>query len=215
MPEKDRVGQRYGKLVIVEKSKNGKHGNTMWLCRCDCGNETTVRSSSLTGGDTKSCGCQKGNRKHGYALKRRTRPIYRVWQYMKNRCLNPNSGDYPNYGGRGIEIYPPWIDSFETFLKYAEPLIVPGLSIHRIDNDGNYEPGNIRWATSSEQNLNKRKQSNNTSGVVGVYQPTGGRRWCAQININGIRKYLGSFARKEDAIKARHAAEKRRKDLDE
>jgi hypothetical protein len=102
----------------------------------------------------------KRNRIHGG----RYRPEYAVWQAMKDRCLNPNHAAYHNYGGRGIKICPEWQHSFAAFLRDVGPRPSPDLSIDRIDNDGNYEPGNVRWATRSEQTRNQRPRKRNEWG---------------------------------------------------
>lgn len=128
---------------------------------------------------------------------------YNSWVSMKQRCTNPNDKRYAAYGGRGIKVCDRWFDSFENFL--ADMGKRPSLkhSIDRIDNDGNYEPGNCRWATNSRQIFNRH--SYGQSGFAGVRQSNG--KWEASIRKEGKRHYLGRYENKEDAIAARKAAE--------
>lgn len=156
----DKTGRRFGRLVVVKY-----HGNSQWLCKCDCGNTAIVFSSALNRGATQSCGClhreraSKANITHG---KSKTR-LYDVWNGMKERCLNPMSLNYQNYGGRGITICDEWQKSFESFEKWAmENGFDPNLPFHkcsldRIDNSKGYCPENCRWVTYSEQARNRRK----------------------------------------------------------
>lgn len=129
----------------------------MFLCRCQCGKEVRVDSKSLRKGHTKSCGCLQSE----FASSKKTHgmdrtPTYWVWQGMKNRCLNKNSGSFKNYGGRGIGVCDRWKSSFENFL--ADMGTKPArLSLGRINNNGDYEPSNCRWETTFEQANNTRK----------------------------------------------------------
>ncbi len=155
------IGQRFGRLTVIAEGErpNGK-GVKHWICQCDCGNITRpVSGSSLRLGRTKSCGCihreglARRNTTHG---KYHTR-LHGIWNGMKQRCNNPNNHKYKDYGGRGISVCVEWEDDFGAFYEwsmsngYAE-----GLSVDRIDNDGNYCPGNCRWATATEQRHNRR-----------------------------------------------------------
>lgn len=156
----DRTGVRYGRLVALSIIPGSRRGYR-WLCRCDCGKETVVDGSHLTTGHTVSCGClrteqlRKRHTKHGHAGAERT-ATYQSWASMRARCLNPDHHDYANYGGRGITVSDTWSD-FAVFL--ADVGTRPrGTSIDRIDNDGNYEPGNVKWSTRLEQNNNRRKR---------------------------------------------------------
>jgi hypothetical protein len=153
----DITGQRFGRLVAVAYEKPSR-----WLCHCDCGRETIVQQCSLRNNVTKSCGCLRVElarsraTKHGYGRKRQRPAIYSCWVNMMTRCTNPNSSKWKDYGGRGISVCVRWRHSFESFL--ADMGEKPaGLTLDRIDNDGNYEPSNCRWATPSEQRINSRR----------------------------------------------------------
>ena len=154
-------GLRFGRLTVLARSDNIK-GKTAWLCKCDCGNEIVVSANNLTKNNTLSCGCYKKEQtikacqKHGDS----GTSMYYRWQGIKARCLNPKSNVYKYYGARGIRICDEWKNDFKSFLTYVSGLPhygEKGRSIDRIDNDGNYEPGNVRWATQSEQVKNSRR----------------------------------------------------------
>ena len=128
-------------------------------------------------------------------------PLYGCYRSMKKRCLNPNNPDYKNYGGRGIKIAEEWlgIDGFTNYANYLSKLdnyLKPGYSIDCIDNNGDYEPGNIRFATKTQQNLNQRPKYN-PLGLPGVFKKK--NRFGARIQINNRRVYLGMFSSAEEA----------------
>ncbi len=163
----DRAGRRYGRLVVVQhmgRRPSGTHFKTWWCCRCDCGRELDVTASSLVSGNTRSCGCLNDEMRatahitHGMSggIRGARSPEYSAWAMMIARCTNPKNGQWHNYGARGIKVAEEWRRDFAAFLAHVGRRPTAEYSLDRINNEGNYEPGNVRWATASVQCRNRR-----------------------------------------------------------
>lgn len=154
---RDLTGQTFGRWTVIERA-NHPGNATRWRCRCDCGTVKTVLSDSLVNGRSKSCGCLMPQL---VSIKRRTHgqrktPIYEVWKRMIRRCKDPSKRPNRNHAGRGISVCDRWKGSFEAFIGDMGPRPSPRHQIDRIDQDGDYGPGNCRWVTPKENSRNKR-----------------------------------------------------------
>lgn len=175
---RDLTGQKFGKLIVIKlsyskKLKDNRHYIHYYLCKCDCGNEIEVCLSNLRTGNTKSCGClqkeKPNHKKHGLTEHR----LYRIYCSMKARCLDKNN---KSYGARGIVVCDEWKNDFMNFYNWSlKNGYDDTLTIDRINNDGNYEPSNCRWATKLEQANNKRNNK--------------------IIEYNGIKKTISQWER--------------------
>lgn len=193
---KDMTGLRQGHLTVIRRAENapGSH-RALWLCECDCGKTVTMRGDVLRSGSS-SCGCV-GNRKHGGCSGGKLSSLYVIWRDMRARCNYQNNVGYHLYGARGISVCREWDTDFAAFRDWSlSHGYQDGLTIDRIDPNGNYNPDNCRWATNAEQQVNKR----NT-----VF-----------VEVQGERKPLSHVARQHDiSPQSLYKAWKRGANIDE
>ena len=169
--------QKFGRLTVVRELGRSRSGGTLWLCKCDCGGEKVVSSDSLRQGKTRSCGCIKREQNlemfvtHGETGS----PLWKLWNNVRNRCNNPNNHKYANYGERGIKVCSEWETNYTAFRDWCMANgYTKGLTIERIDVNGDYSPSNCIFATQ------KTQQNNRTNNH--------------QITYKGVTKTLAQWA---------------------
>lgn len=178
----DITGQTFGRLTVINRTENRRSKKVQWKCLCECGGTTITGTHELRSGNTKSCGCFGKEQLDSF---RKTHekfdtPEYDTWCHMKNRCYNPKDVGFKDYGGRGITICNKWRHDFLLFFNHIGPKPPGNYSVERIDNNGNYEPGNVRWATPKEQTNNQRSNHNITFRGVTMTRA----QWAEALGIN-------------------------------
>ena len=207
-----KVGDLYNKMEVLSLYRNKDTGKTDALCRCSCGKEKAIRATLLTAGRVYSCGCSKAEgisrktKKHGFT----NNNLWPVYCSMLNRCNSPLDKNFDSYGGRGIVVCTRWIEpDGQGFLNFLEDMgkRPEGMTLDRIDVNGNYEPSNCRWADRTTQAFNIRKRKDNTSGYTGISLSECGEKYLDRISVNGKQINLETFLSLELAIDARRQAE--------
>ncbi len=179
------IHQTFGRLIVIAYMGKDKYNNTMWLCRCECNNETILRGAILRCGHTRSCGCLARdqtiirNTKHGYYNTK----TYNSWRCMIKRCYDVNNPSYKNYGGRGIRVCKIWM-KFEGFLQDMGER-PPEKTLDRIDNNKNYILDNCQWATNQEQCNNKT----NTLYFKWKNKRQSVKNWCRELKREPQKVY--------------------------
>lgn len=195
-----RIGERYGKLTVVDVVFGS--GKPKFGCICECGKNYVGSAADISNGHTSSCGCLKVEttilRNTSHNLSRTSE--YVVWQAVKSRCLNIKTKSYNDYGGRGIKVCDRWLESFENFIEDMGER-PEGMTIDRINPNGDYNKANCRWVDRPMQGFNQRKRSTNTSGRTGVFKDVSGWR----VNLGS--RYIGLYKSFDDAVAAREKAE--------
>ena len=198
-------GDKFYYLTAIEK-KSGRSKLT-WKFKCDCGKEIYMSINELPSEGKrgrKSCGCKK-YRHNG--LNKDHKKLYDVWFAMNRRCYNPKAKEFKYYGGKNVKVYKPWKEEFSVFLEWAlQNGYQVGLTLDRINSNGNYEPSNCRWTDYTTQIINRKRLKNNTSGKTGVSYDRG--YWVASITRHKKTTPLGHYKKIEDAIYARERAER-------
>lgn len=204
---KDLTGHTSGYLTVTKyigkKTQPSGNKKSLWEAVCVCGVVKTYTSDSLSSCVTKSCGCKKGKKTHG---KSKT-ATYGIYKQMIDRCYNPKSSGYLDYGGAGVVVCGRWLESDVGVLNFIEDMgeRPEGLSLNRVNGARVYSKETCEWATLSVQAFDQKIRKSNKSGATGVRQIPSGK-WVAEIDCNG-RKYLGSFLTFEEAVNARRCAE--------
>lgn len=200
------VGKKFGRWVVLNQVFRPGRTGTLWLCRCECGTEKTVKVMELKKGNSTSCGCYREeirntlHKSHGMA----NNPLYKTWVAMHGRCYNHKNKQYKDYGGRGITVCERWHD-VRNFIEDMGGKPNKNFSIERIDNEKGYSPENCRWADVFEQKQNTRRKP--STGIVGVSYVKPRRKYSAYISVDKKQISLGVFENIQDAIEARKAAE--------
>ena len=209
---KDLTGQRFGRLIAVQKAGNDKRGQTIWLCRCDCGRYKEVKIGALTSGAIQSCGCLRSEMSRNTHAKYHHKRLTSILQSMKTRCYNPNRQSSKYYYEKGIGVCDEWMDKrkgHDNFVIWAlENGYSDDLTLDRIDCTKGYSPENCRWVSQSVQSFNRSQQASKT-GVRGVYykRKNGLRKYEVYISKDNKRVYLGSCSTIEEAKEMRQTAE--------
>lgn len=211
LASRDKTGEVYNDLTVLYKTQeySRKHNKKeRWMCLCVCGDRRDYQIDNVISGNSKRCVvCRRNNRIiHGEGVRTvKKSNTYNSWLSLKERCRNPNSVSYHNYGGRGITYNPDW----EDYTKFLEDMgqCPEGYSIERVDVNGSYCKPNCKWATRAEQSYNRRKDPRNSSGVEGVSFRKDTGKWTAYIDKEGVRTRGGCFDTKEDAIQKRRELE--------
>ncbi|MEK4302424.1 hypothetical protein MKY30_23990 [Oceanobacillus sp. FSL W8-0428] len=215
----DLTGDKYGRLTAMKLSYRDKRSNSFWICKCDCGNETVVRIGDLRSGNTTSCGCFREEQSNKALVERSTTHghtktrLYTIWHGMKLRCYTKSNASYKYYGGRGISVCDEWKDDFASFRTWSlSNGYKEGLTIDRVDANGNYEPSNCRWINYKGQARNKRnnkiityrgesKTISEWSEITNIKQSTISERvrlgW---DEAEAITRPAGKYVRKSDAV---------------
>lgn len=182
-----------GMMFPKETSKQKKR---FGIYQCQCGAEFRTQTDDVKSGRTESCGCTRTT--HGLS----NHILFQTWKNMIERTSNPKYKAFRDYGGRGIAVCERWKD-VSLFIEDMQPSYQEGLSIDRIDNNGNYSPDNCRWETRTVQSRNTRLiRVDNKSGHRGVGFHKASGKWVARIGVNGKHKHLGLFTTAEEAAKA-------------
>ena len=171
------IGLRFNRWIVINEAPSRGY-QKRWLCQCDCGTERDVFAFALKDGSSGSCGClhkervseaaRRAHTHHGEAPRGNPSVEYSTWIGMIARCTNPRRRSFKDYGGRGITVCPAWRNNFPAFLSEVGRRSSAAYSIDRIDNSRGYEPGNVRWATRSEQNSNRRPAGRRQEGALSV-----------------------------------------------
>jgi len=198
MSRLDLTGKKFDRLTVLEFA-GVKNGNGMYLCLCDCGNETIVQYGSLTSRATRSCGClaRELSTKHGLS----SHKLYSTHNNMMARCYNKNAFGYKDYGGRGITVCPKWHDvhNYIIDIESLGPKPSPRYTLDRINNELGYFLKNMRWATIKEQNSNQQAKTNTSEKYITKHNDS----FCVRVKINGKQKRFGSYGSLTEAIKVR------------